>query len=90
MKRSIMLSVISFFFLGYNVYAQQQPSFPSGDQPARYRVGPQDQILMPINIWGFVNRPGQYMVPYDTDLISVLSYAGGPQEDANIKSVTLM
>lgn len=30
------------------------------------------------------------MVPYDTDLISLLSYAGGPREEAKIKSIKLV
>ena len=30
------------------------------------------------------------MVPYDTDLISLLSYAGGPREEAKIKSIKVV
>ena len=59
-------------------------------QAAQYFLGSQDQVLMQINVWGFVNQPGQYMVPYDTDLISLLSYAGGPGEDAKIKKIKVV
>ncbi len=57
---------------------------------AQYILGREDQVLMAVNIWGFVAKPGQYMVPYDTDLISLLSYAGGPREEAKIKSIKLV
>jgi len=30
------------------------------------------------------------MVPYETDLISLLSFAGGPREEARIKSIKLV
>jgi polysaccharide biosynthesis/export protein len=63
-----------------------------GDQnrAAQYFLGSQDQVLMAVNVWGFVHKPGQYMVPYDTDLISLLSYAGGPREEAKIKSIKVV
>ena len=60
------------------------------NRAAQYFLGSQDQVLMAVNIWGFVNKPGQYMVPYDTDLISLLSYAGGPREEAKIKSIKVV
>ena len=59
-------------------------------QAARYFLGSEDEILMQVNVWGFVKQPGQYMVPYDTDLVSLLSYAGGPQEQAKIKSIRII
>ncbi|HPG38201.1 MAG TPA: hypothetical protein PLI87_02275, partial [bacterium] len=35
-------------------------------------------------------KPGQYLVPYGTDLISLLSYAGGPREEAKIQSIKVV
>jgi len=60
------------------------------NRAAQYFLGSQDQVTMAVNVWGFVNKPGQYMVPYDTDLISLLSYAGGPREEAKIKSIKVV
>ncbi len=57
---------------------------------AQYFLGNQDQVLMAVNVWGFVNVPGQYMVPLETDLVSLLSYAGGPREDARIKRIQVV
>ncbi len=74
------------------VWAAGQTPSGAADQnrAAQYFLGSQDQVLMAVNIWGFVNKPGQYMVPYDTDLISLLSYAGGPREEAKIKSIKVV
>ena len=57
---------------------------------ALYYLGDQDELLMRVNIWGFVQQPGQYMVPKDTDLISLISFAGGPREEAKIKKIKLI
>lgn len=57
---------------------------------AQYYLGAKDELLMKVNIWGFVKSPGQYLVPADTDLISLLSFAGGPVEDAKIKKIKVI
>ncbi len=68
----------------------QQPAQTETPRAAQYFLGSQDQVLMAVNVWGFVHKPGQYMVPYETDLISLLSFAGGPREEARIKSIKLV
>lgn len=57
---------------------------------AQYYLGSSDELLMKVNIWGFVRNPGQYLVPTDTDLISLISFAGGPAEEAKIKNIKLI
>lgn len=70
--------------------AQNVSSTTSSGRAAQYFLGNQDQVLMAVNVWGFVNVPGQYMVPLETDLVSLLSYAGGPREDARIKKIQVV
>lgn len=62
----------------------------SPNRPAQYFLGDSNELLVPVNIWGFVEKPGQYMVPHNTDLISLMSYAGGPKEGAKISSVKIV
>ncbi|MGH7450073.1 MAG: SLBB domain-containing protein [bacterium] len=57
---------------------------------AQYYLGEQDELLIKVNIWGLVRRPGQYMVPKDTDLISLISFAGGPLDQARMKKVKVI
>ena len=49
-------------------------------------------IKMSVNIWGEVNQPGQYLIPYSItmDLIKLLSLAGGPREGANLKNIKII
>lgn len=57
---------------------------------AQYYLGSRDDLLMKVNIWGFVKSPGQYLVPTETDLISLISFAGGPLQEAKMKSIKLI
>lgn len=74
----------------------QTSSMPSLPQPAmqtraaQYHLGDKDQILMNVNIWGYVQRPGQYVVPRNTDLVSLISFAGGPRDGANMSKVNIV
>jgi len=83
---------LNLLFLLWPVLAWAQATAPPAEQnrAAQYFLGSQDQVLMAVNVWGFVHKPGQYMVPYDTDLISLLSYAGGPREEAKIKTIKVV
>lgn len=33
-----------------------------------------------VSVWGYVNNPGRYVVPCETNLIDLLSFCGGPLE----------
>ncbi|MFQ5600018.1 MAG: polysaccharide biosynthesis/export family protein [Candidatus Krumholzibacteriia bacterium] len=55
-----------------------------------YLAGKEDRLEILVNVWGEVTRPGSYRVPDDTDLIGLLSIAGGPTEDANLNAVKVV
>jgi hypothetical protein len=57
---------------------------------AQYQLGNKDEILMNVNVWGYVRKPGQYVVPRHTDLISLISFAGGPVEGASLNTVRII
>lgn len=48
------------------------------------------EVLIEVQIWGQVNKPGRYRVPVATDVVALLSYAGGPTEDAALSRVKLV
>jgi hypothetical protein len=56
---------------------------------AYYYISKPGEITMSINLWGFVRNPGRYEVPISTDLVQLLSYAGGPLADADLGSVRI-
>jgi len=92
----LLLPAVVSSFLSTASFAQEaevEETKPQGATPyrgAQYFLGDQDELLMRVNIWGFVRKPGQYMVPTDTDLISLLSFAGGPVEQAKVKAIKVV
>lgn len=90
-KLCIFLLLLSYLVicdvdLGFT-QEKEEKKFPRG---AQYFLGTGDELLIKVNIWGFVNKPGQYMVPSETDLISLISYAGGPQKGAKLSNIKVV
>ena len=46
-------------------------------------------ILMNVNIWGHVNRPGRHMVFDGIDIATLLSVVGGPKNGAKLNKVKI-
>lgn len=56
---------------------------------AYYFISKPGEITMSINLWGYVRNPGRYEIPISTDLVQLLSYAGGPLAEADLGSVKI-
>ena len=46
-------------------------------------------VLMKVNLWGAVRKPGIHHVPSNTDLIELISFAGGPTPVALLDDVII-
>jgi hypothetical protein len=57
---------------------------------SRYFIGKERELLMSVNVLGPVGRPGEYTVPSQTDLVSLIAYAGGFQENAKINDIKII
>lgn len=55
--------------------------FKSGAKPGA--------VLMRVNLWGAVGKAGIHYVPAHTDLLTLISYAGGPHKEANLDEVII-
>ena len=55
--------------------------------PALYEIpGEAGQgLAIKVHIWGQVHRPGRYLVPDGTDLVGLISFAGGPTSGAKLQ-----
>ncbi len=56
---------------------------------AYYYISKPGEITMTINLWGHVRNPGRYEVPISTDIVQLVSYAGGPLPEADLGSVKI-
>jgi hypothetical protein len=52
-----------------------------------YSISKPGEFTIEVNIWGSVRSPGRYEVGTSTDLVQLVSYAGGPTPDASLTDV---
>jgi len=60
------------------------------NRAAQYFLGDEDGIYITVNVWGKVSKPGQYNIPSGTDLITLLSVAGGPTDRSRLDNVRIV
>jgi protein involved in polysaccharide export with SLBB domain len=77
-----------------NVYGQItnggiSTSIPNAQAGSYYNVAKPGELTMQVNVWGFVQNPGRYEVSSSIDLVQLISFAGGPTQDADIEDVRI-
>jgi hypothetical protein len=73
--------------------AQLEASFggrQSLSSTAYYYISKAGEITMPVNLWGNVKNPGRYEIPISTDLVELISFAGGPSARASMDVVRIV
>lgn len=69
---------------------QNTPVIQQVGEGNQYYLGQANELLIRVNVWGRVLRPGQYFVPATTDLITLISAAGGPIPRARLTDVRVV
>ena len=93
MRKTIF--IIFLLILGLNLWAQIESSgIPSYNPGAVYQYSGSltgtEQLKIRTYIWGQVRNPGLYIVPDDTDLLTLISSAGGPTENAKLSKIRII
>ena len=60
------------------------------DRAAQYVLGSSDVLLISVNLWGHIRKPGIYNVPSNFGIIDLLSSAGGPLKTARLNDVRII
>jgi len=60
------------------------------NQGAYYDYSDPSTINIKVSVWGFVKYPGKYVIPIQSNVYDLLSYAGGPTEDAHLEDLRLI
>ncbi len=89
-------SLIAILLLSGVLFAQSR-DYEIGSynpQMQRYNGGFYDysdptDINIKVSVWGFVKYPGRYVVPQYTDVLDLLSYAGGPTDYAHLDDLRI-
>lgn len=48
-----------------------------------------ESLNMTVSLWGYVKYPGRYLVPVSITAMDLISYGGGPKDDAYLDRVQL-
>lgn len=92
MKKGLLIYALLLIVIG--LAAQTQSVFvPTNNASAYSYEGTQSsssKLKINAYIWGQVQKPGLYTVPDDTDLLTLISLAGGPREDAKLTKIRIV
>jgi hypothetical protein len=83
----LLLSALDLEYANGQGEGSLGPSASSVSPAAFYYISKPGEITMSINLWGMVKQPGRYEVPISTDMVQLLSYAGGPMREADLAGV---
>lgn len=92
MKKILLALLLMGFAL--SLFSQGSVSFTPSSNISAYtydgiRSGV-EKLKMNTYILGQVYKPGLYVVPDDTDFLSLLALAGGPREDAKLSKIRIV
>jgi len=83
-----LITILALLLLSTTLFAQRRDQ---ASEDPRYILDPETgKLSMIVRIWGEVQAPGVTLVPSDADLISLLSYVGGPTGRAKLNKIRII
>ena len=96
MKYFCLISFILLIILPSQLIAQDEdiqiglnPNFSGRNVGGYYDYSDPDGINIKVAVWGYVKYPGRYVIPIRSDIISLLSYAGGINDNAYLDKLRI-
>ncbi len=80
---------VLFLFFSFSVLLGQTTTDDDPQKTPGYLLGEEQQLEMIVHIWGEVKNPGEFRVPYNINVLELMSKAGGPTEYADISKVSI-
>jgi hypothetical protein len=92
MNIKILFSILLIAGLYTNIYSQDDIQIGSlgsrtGQQGGLFDYSNPSTINIKVQLWGYVRYPGYYVVPAGISINELISYAGGPMEDASLDKI---
>lgn len=95
-KYFLFFSLVPLLFFTANSYAQENLQFGQklGTQIQQNRGALFDYsdpagINIKVNVWGYVEYPGEYIIPASSTINDLLTLAGGPNQNADLNDLRL-
>lgn len=93
--RTQYISIVIFLLLSPSLLSQiTDRELGARLDDYRYRAGLYDfsdegAVNIKVSVWGYVARPGKYIVPDYTTISDLLSFAGGPDQNAEMDDLRI-
>ncbi len=84
--KSLTLIVFLTVFLTH-LYGQTEIGKTSQSAGHYVYIGEGDELLVNVQIWGQVKNPGLYSLPEESNIVTLVSLAGGPTENADLSKI---
>ncbi|HRE40591.1 MAG TPA: SLBB domain-containing protein [Ignavibacteria bacterium] len=87
--------MLIFTFLAVNSYAQNdreqvgRPDILGNTTGGFYNYSDPNKVNIEVSVWGYVKYSGKYLIPEGSTIQDLISYAGGPTIDAELKDIRL-
>lgn len=98
-RNSIVLGFLFLFFSLFlnsdQTYSQPELERLGTDERGTYNIafynfGDPDKLNIEVSIIGYVKNPGRYLIPSGSKFLDLVSYAGGPLVDAELKDIRIL
>jgi hypothetical protein len=90
-RKHFFILILALFWAGLNAQAEVGSGYNTGSiYLYSGTLAGAEQLKIKTYIWGQVQKPGLYIVPDNTDLLTLISSAGGPTENANLNKVRII
>ena len=92
MKSNYLIGIL-FVIIELSAYAQitdvELGRSSTYSRSGLYDFSDPGAINIKVAVWGYVSRPGKYIVPDYTTVSDLLSFAGGPYQDAEMNDLRI-
>lgn len=94
MKKKLFINFLIFFvFLSCVAFSQDKekvgsPQF-NNQIGGLYNFSDKDKVNIEVSVWGYVKLPGKYIIPEGSTIVDLISFAGGPTNEANLDDIRL-
>jgi hypothetical protein len=96
MKKIYQLAIIIGLITSNSIFSQTGNFRIGADltnrfnsQGGLYDYSDPNSVNIKVAVWGFVKFPGRYIIPEYSDLKELISFAGGPSDDARLEDIRL-
>ncbi len=96
MNKFFFTSFAALILLGNTILAQEKYQIGSDlknlrqTQGAYFDYSDPSGVNIKVQVWGYVKYPGYYIVPINTTLSELFSFAGGPMVDAKLEEIRIL